>query len=158
VTLPTQPMATTAKKSGVEIRAPRAGDCSRMAELSGQLGYKATGAEIEKRLAAMQASPDCAVFVAELLGGHVAGWVGVFVYRCVEANTRAEISGLVVDEGIRSSGIGRRLMERAEEWAREKGCSAVGVRSQVFREGAHAFYERLGYKHIKTQKSFRKDL
>ena len=129
-----------------------------MAELSGQLGYKATGAEIEKRLAALRASPDYAVFVAELPDGEVAGWVGVFVYRCVEADTRAEISGLVVDERIRSSGIGRRLMERAEEWARRKGCSAVGLRSQVFREGAHAFYERLGYKHIKTQKSFRKDL
>jgi GNAT superfamily N-acetyltransferase len=129
-----------------------------MAELSGQLGYKATGTEIEKRLAAMRAAPDYAVFVAELPDGEVAGWVGVFVYRCVEADTRAEISGLVVDERIRSSGIGRRLMERAEEWARGKGCSAVGLRSQVLREGAHAFYQRLGYKHIKTQKSFRKDL
>jgi GNAT superfamily N-acetyltransferase len=128
-----------------------------MAELASQLGYKAVGENIEKRLAGLQGSPEYAVFVAELPGGEVAGWVGVFVYRCVEADARAEVNGLVVDERMRSSGIGRRLMERAEEWAREKGCSAVGLRSNVIRERAHAFYERLGYKHIKTQKSFRKD-
>ena len=151
-------MTTSAKESGLEIRTPRTGDCSRMAELAGQLGYKATGVDIEKRLAGMDASPDYAVFVAALPGGEIAGWVGVFVYRCVEADTRAEINGLVVDERMRSLGIGRRLMERAEEWAREKGCTAVGVRSQVMRERAHAFYERLGYKHIKTQKSFHKEL
>jgi len=28
----------------------------------------------------------------------------------------------------------------------------------VIRERAHAFYERQGYQHVKTQKSFRKDL
>ena len=49
-------------------------------------------------------------------------------------------------------------MQRAEEWAREKGCATVGVRSNVIRERAHAFYERIGYKHIKTQKSFHKEL
>lgn len=129
-----------------------------MAELSGQLGYTATAAEIEKRLATLGASPDYAVFVAELPGGEIAGWVGVFIYRCVEADTRAEINGLVVDERMRSLGIGRRLMEQAEEWAREKGCAAAGLRSQLMRKPAHAFYERLGYKHIKTQKTFRKDL
>jgi GNAT superfamily N-acetyltransferase len=150
-------MTTAAKESSVEIRPPRPGDYARMAELASQLGYKAVGENIEKRLAGLQGSPEYAVFVAELPGGEVAGWVGVFVYRCVEADARAEVNGLVVDERMRSSGIGRRLMERAEEWAREKGCSAVGLRSNVIRERAHAFYERLGYKHIKTQKSFRKD-
>jgi GNAT superfamily N-acetyltransferase len=151
-------MTTAAKESALEIRTPRTGDRSRMAELAGQLGYKATGADIEKRLAEMESSPDYAVFVAALPSGEIAGWVGVFVYRCVEADTRAEINGLVVDERMRSLGIGRRLVERAEEWARQKGCEMVGVRSNVIRERAHGFYERLGYEHFKTQKSFRKDL
>jgi GNAT superfamily N-acetyltransferase len=129
-----------------------------MAELSGQLGYQAAGEEIERRLSEMRRLPDYAVFVAELPNGEVAGWVGVFLYRCVEADTRAEINGLIVDERVRSSGLGRRLMRRAEEWARGKGCGAVVVRSQVVREGAHVFYERLGYKHVKTQKTFHKEL
>jgi GNAT superfamily N-acetyltransferase len=50
------------------------------------------------------------------------------------------------------------LLGRAERWAREKGCRAIGLRSNVIRDRAHVFYERHGYKHTKTQKSFRKDL
>ena len=99
-----------------------------------------------------------AVFVAVQVSGEIAGWLGVFVYRSVEADARAEISGLVVDEKVRSRGIGRRLLDRAESWAREAGCRSIGLRSNVIRDQAHEFYLRYGYRHIKTQKSFRKDL
>jgi hypothetical protein len=34
----------------------------------------------------------------------------------------------------------------------------MSVRSNVIRERAHAFYERHGYIHFKTQKAFRKPL
>ena len=67
-----------------------------------------------------------------------------------------EISGLVVDEQVRSQGIGEKLLDRAEQWAREKGCRTVGLRCNVIRDRAHAFYQRHGYQHTKTQKSFRK--
>ncbi len=151
-------MTTNAKEAAVKIRSAGPRDSARIAELAGQLGYKSGAEEIARRLAGMKESADHAVFVAETREGEIAGWIGAFVYRCVEANTRAEISGLVVDEKARSLGIGRRLLERAEEWAREKGCAAVGLRSNVIRERAHNFYLRLGYEHIKTQKSFRKTL
>lgn len=151
-------MTTTAHEPAVAIRSPEPRDYARMAELAGQLSYKSTADEIALRLSGMRGSPDHAVFVAETADGGIAGWIGVFIFRCVEANARAEISGLVVDERMRSLGIGRRLLERAEKWAREKGCAAVGLRSNVIRERAHTFYERLGYEHIKTQKSFRKVL
>jgi GNAT superfamily N-acetyltransferase len=147
------------KRSAVAVRPARAEDNARLAELAGQLGYPSLAAEIAKRLAGMEGRRDYAVFVAQLAsGGEIAGWIGVFIYRSVEADARAEISGLVVDEGVRSQGIGPRLLERAEEWARERGCAAMGVRSNVTRDRAHAFYERLGYEHHKTQKAFRKQL
>ena len=49
---------------------------------------------------------------------------------------------MVVDETVRGSGIGRCLMERAEEWTRERGYNTVQLRSNVTRAAAHAFYER----------------
>ena len=52
----------------------------------------------------------------------------------------------------------RRLMEEAEQWARDKGCRSVRLRSNVVRAEAHAFYERLGYSVFKTQKNYRKML
>jgi GNAT superfamily N-acetyltransferase len=141
-----------------EVRPARPDDFARMAELSGQFGYPSTAEEVARRLAGMQNSTEHAVFVAPLGDGEIAGWIGVFVSRSVEADARAEISGLVVDQNYRSQGIGLRLLERAEEWAREKGCRAIGLRSNVIRDRAHAFYERSGYQHVKTQKSFRKSL
>jgi GNAT superfamily N-acetyltransferase len=147
-----------ARKFTGEIREPRAEDHARLAELAGQLMYKSSADDIAKRLDGVQRSKEHAVFVAELAGGEIAGWIAVFVYRTVEADARAEVSGLVVDEHYRSQGIGLHLLARAEEWAREKGCRAIGLRSNVIRERAHAFYERQGYQHVKTQKSFRKDL
>ena len=59
------------------------------------------------------------MFVAELETGEIAGWIAVFVYRTVEADARAEVSGLVVDERFRSQRVGEHLLARAEEWARE---------------------------------------
>ncbi|HUJ32388.1 MAG TPA: GNAT family N-acetyltransferase [Candidatus Acidoferrum sp.] len=147
-----------AEKPTLMIRAPQARDYERMADLAGQLGYASEADAVAKRLGGMESSKDHAVFVAELPSGEITGWIGVFLYRCIEADARAEISGLVVDGRVRSQGIGRQLLERAEEWARDKGCAAIGLRSNVIRDRAHAFYQRLGYRHIKTQKTFRKDL
>lgn len=141
-----------------EIREARPQDFARIADLSAQLSYPSSAEHIARRLAGMQDSREHAVFVAVQESGEIAGWLGVFVYRSVEADARAEISGLVVDEKVRSRGIGRQLLVRAEIWAREAGCRSIGLRSNVIRDQAHEFYLRYGYRHIKTQKSFRKEL
>lgn len=141
-----------------EIREAQPQDYPRIAELAYQLGYPSSLEEIAKRFDGIQRSNEHAVFVAQLANGEIAGWLAVFVYRVVEADARTEISGFVVDERYRSQRVGKRLLARAESWAREKGCRAVGLRSNVIRDRAHAFYESHGYQHVKTQKSFRKDL
>ncbi|MGH9745743.1 MAG: GNAT family N-acetyltransferase [Candidatus Acidiferrales bacterium] len=151
-------MNTAARQPGVTIRPASAADYPRIAELAGQLGYPSTADDIARRLAGMNVGGEHAVFVAQMADGSIAGWIGTFVYRSVEADARVEISGLVVDERHRSQTVGRFLLERAEAWTRGKGFSATGLRSNVIRERAHAFYERQGYEHTKTQKSLRKKL
>lgn len=152
-------MSESARANAITVRLARESDAARLAELAGQLTYPSTTEQILERLSGMRASVDHDVFVAEdSADGRVRGFCGVFVNRTVEADARVEISGLVVDEAARSGGVGKRLLDRAEEWAREKGCKSIGLRSNVIRERAHAFYECHGYRVIKTQKSFRKDL
>lgn len=129
-----------------------------MAELAQQLGYASTADDIAARIALMRDSPEYGMFVAESAAGKIAGWIAMFVYRCVEAEARVEVSGLVVDSLVRSQGVGKQLLERAEQWAREKGCRTIGLRTNVIRERAHAFYERQGYTHTKTQRTYRKEL
>jgi GNAT superfamily N-acetyltransferase len=137
-------------------------DAPRMAELSGQLGYPATAAQVEQRFRQLDREARHAVFVAELAGGKdapvVIGFLHVEESHLILHDAVAEISGLVIADGYRGRGAGRLLMEQAERWARERGCQAVVLRSNVVRAGAHAFYEKLGYEAIKTQKVFRKSL
>ena len=146
------------ESSQVTIREARISDAPNLAPLAGQLGYASTPEEVAARLPEILADSEHIVFVAEQKGGQLAGYVDTFLFRTAASNVRAEIAGLVVDEASRSQSIGRMLMARAEDWAREKGCFECGLRSNVIREGAHRFYENLGYRVNKTQKSFRKKL
>jgi len=54
--------------------------------------------------------------------------------------------------------VGRLLVERGETWARERGLSTIGIRSNIIRDRAHEFYLALGYAVTKSQKVFRKAL
>jgi GNAT superfamily N-acetyltransferase len=86
------------------------------------------------------------------------GWIHVSAVNLIESDLRAEVNGLIVADSHRSLGAGAKLLVAAEDWARNCGCRAVNVRSNVVRERAHQFYERQGYEHYKTQKAFRKPL
>ena len=151
-------MAKKAEKRSVITRRARSSDARRLAELSGQLGYPTTAVEITKRMRRLKPASQNALFVAESADAGVVGWAHVSVTHLVEVGTRAELNGLIVGEGQRSLGVGARLLEAAEDWARKRGCPSMSVRSNVIRERAHKFYERRGYEHYKTQKAFRKPL
>jgi len=146
------------ESSRITIREARISDAPQLAPLAKQLGYDSTPEEVAARLPGIFADSEHIVFVAEQEAGGLAGYVDVFLFRTAASDVRAEIAGLVIKETSRSRKIGRMLMARAEDWAREKGCSECGLRSNVIREGAHRFYENLGYGVNKTQKSFRKKL
>ena len=145
-----------ASKSELKIRRAKSADTQRIAELSGQLGYPATAAQMRERLRGIKPVSQHAVLVAESAKDGVIGWVHVSREPLLEVEIRAEVNGLVVAEGQRSAGAGARLLAAVEDWARKHGCKSMSVRSNVIRDRAHAFYERNGYEHYKTQKAFRK--
>lgn len=145
-------------KCDLLIRKARPSDASHLADLSTQLGYPATPAEIRQRLRGIQRAAQQTVLVAEMKDAGVIGWLHVSRQPLLEGDVRAEVNGLVVAEGHRSLGAGARLLAAAEDWARKHGCKGMSVRSNVIRERAHQFYLRNGYEHFKTQKSFRKPL
>jgi GNAT superfamily N-acetyltransferase len=145
-------------RRAVVIRLVRSADAPRIAELSGQLGYPATTKEIAARLRKLKTAEPNALFVADSTGSGIVGWAHISVNHLVESGTRAELNTLIVAEGQRSLGAGARLLEAAEAWAKEHGCPSISVRSNILRDRAHAFYQRQGYEHYKTQKAFRKIL
>ena len=144
----------------MRIRKARRSDVERIAELSGELGYPASAAQVATRLRQLKPASKHVVFVAESpdAATGLVGWLHVSVSHLLESDIRAEVNGLIVAEGQRSAGAGAKLLDAAEEWARRHGCQGMNVRSNVIRERAHKFYERQGYEHYKTQKAFRKGL
>ncbi len=150
-------MKKPATHGELKVRRGRTEDAARIAELTGQLGYPASVAQVRARLRRIKPASEHAVFVAEH-ADLVVGWVHVSKQPLLEVEIRAEVNGLVVDEQARGRGTGAILLAHAENWARQHGCKGMSVRSNIIRERAHKFYDRNGYEHYKTQKSFRKPL
>jgi GNAT superfamily N-acetyltransferase len=151
-------VATPWESDALILRHARLEDSARIAELCGQLGYPSTREQIDRRLHQVVGHEGNAVMVAETPDGEIAAVLDIFVVWGITSDVYAELAAFVVDERFRSRGIGRQLLAYAEDWAREKGCKEIGLRSNVIRDRAHIFYESLQYRHIKTQKAFRKHL
>lgn len=151
-------MSHAVTKKAFTIRTAVLADAAKLAPLAGQLGYPSTSEQIFNRLREILQNSDHVVFVAERDRSKIVGYVEVFAFRTIASHPRVEIGGLVVDESCRSQGAGRLLMERAEDWSRARGYRESRLRSNVLREGAHRFYQNLGYRVNKTQKSFIKTL
>ncbi len=110
-----------------------------------------------ERIRRLADSTGHAVFVGCVDGGVVA-WIDVGIVAHLQSDPAAEIGGFVVASGFRSTGIGSKLLARAEQWAKERGLNRMVVRSQIKREAAHRFYIREGYERVKTSHVFAKAL
>ncbi len=150
------------------IRAPRAGDGDGLARcwLDAGAYYAAInpalfqvpqadglGQWFEERLGA--ASDNRPMLVAEK-DGQVAGYVLATIQHPSPAaprnflrkvgQVRAYVDILVVQDAYRRHGIGTRLMEAVEEWARDRGASVVLLDTYIGSDLSVPFYERrMGY-------------
>ena len=141
----------------VLVRRAQLADATRMAELSGTLGYPVSAQAMKQRLTRVLKLETHSVFVAER-NGEVVGWTHGVEQEMLELECGGEIWGLVVAENQRGRGVGRRLIEAVEKWARDRGLENMSVRSNVVRAESHPFYERIGYTRYKTQHAYRKSL
>ena len=133
-----------------EIRRAQTADAAAMARLAGELGYLMSPAEMTRRLAVLLSDERHYVVVASS-GGRLLGWMHVEHRFSLEGGDRSELMGLVVDAAARRHGIGRELVNVAEDWTLARGLSSLTVRSNVARDLSHPFYESLGYVRSKTQ-------
>jgi GNAT superfamily N-acetyltransferase len=141
----------------IRIREITPRDAPEAAVLCAELGYPVTVDALRHRIEYLMCQPDHVIFVACYLES-VVGWIDVSIAHHLCAEPRGEIAGLVVSSGIRSQGIGRLLVARAEQWALSRGLKEMLVRSRTSREDAHRFYLREGYERTKTSAVFGKHL
>jgi GNAT superfamily N-acetyltransferase len=150
-------MKTQTNRTNVKVRVAVQSDAGSIADLCIQLGYDTSKEEVEPRLKKALGDERNITCVAEV-DGKTVGWLQVAMKQTIESGEYAEITGLVVDKASRGKGIGRILVEHAEEWARKVGQQRIRVRMNVIRKDAPLFYRALGFKEIKKQSVFYKPL
>jgi N-acetylglutamate synthase-like GNAT family acetyltransferase len=140
----------------LKIRKATSLDVAAIAQLSGQLGYPVEPGMMAERLERVLQREEHVVLVAQT--AEVVGWIHAAEQEILEYGKLCEIWGLIIGGGQRGKGIGRRLIEAIEAWARNRGLGEIHVRSNVIRPESHPFYERLGFERFKTQHAYRKRL
>jgi GNAT superfamily N-acetyltransferase len=127
-----------------EIRPATPADAERIAALFTDEGYPAGPTDIVERLARFD-SPYSRVLVADH-DGEILGFVAVHALPRFEHSDRiVRVMALVVDAAVRERGIGRLLMEAAEQLGRDVGAAFAEVTAGHHRPDARRLYEELGY-------------
>jgi GNAT superfamily N-acetyltransferase len=122
-------------------------DIPALAILMNELGYTTSTEDMRMRYAALTAHADYATWVA-VIEEQVIGMIGLIRQLYYEKNGICiRIGALVINSHYRKKGIGKLLMQKAEEWATETGASQVLLNSgnREERKDAHAFYQHLGF-------------
>ena len=129
----------------LRIRPAVIADADAIGRLITALGYPTDAAAMRARLTPMLGSPGYATLLAEDERGAV-GVIGASIQHYYEKDgPHCRLLALVVADGARGHGIGGRLVEAIETWARGQGARTILVTSALHRAEAHRFYEDRGY-------------
>ena len=134
------------------IRPARPADAAALADLSTELGYPSTEAQVGDRLRLLD-DPERTLLVADAPDG-LAGFIDVHVQRVVEADPYGEVGGLVVAAPHRGTGLGAALLAAAADWSRARGLERMWIRANLAREGSHDFYAAVGCRTVKDQRVY----
>jgi GNAT superfamily N-acetyltransferase len=134
---------------GIEIRAAREGEEHDVIPLYEWLfappgSQPASWDERRAAVALRQAidSHDSAVLLADD-GGQLVGFLTAYQdMHSVRFGYRAWVEDFAVHPERRSEGIGKRLLDAAKAWAKERGATHLELDSGNDRRDAHRFYER----------------
>lgn len=127
------------------VRFAETADVDALAKLMGELGYETRVAEMQMRLETIMQDSRYRTFVA-VKDGKVCGVIGTFAHASYEYNNAGgRILALVVSDGARGCGIGKKLIAVAENDFAQRGIRRIAVYTHLRRKEAHAFYEDVGY-------------
>ena len=129
------------------------GDLDPLKNLMAELGYSVELIDLENNINTIHKNGG-EIFIAENKN-NVIGSVCVLLDARLAEGIYAEVVSLIVSESYRRKGIGKVLVEKAENWARKR-VNKIRVRANEIRKSTHSFYISQGYKEIKTQKNIHK--
>lgn len=90
--------------------------------------------------------PDSAIFIAEDETGKRAGFLHLKTQiDHFNGSKTVYISDVAVDSSFEGQGVGRVLLDKAEAWAREQGCSLLTLYVFSNNSRARKIYEKFGF-------------
>ena len=101
------------------------------------------------------------VLVAENSGEKIVGFLEAGIRPFVEdckTDRVGYLEGWFVEENYRRSGIGRKLVRAAEQWARSKDCTEMASDSEIGNDLSFKAHRNLGYEETSRLIHLRKDL
>jgi GNAT superfamily N-acetyltransferase len=136
----------------ITIRKATDKDIPRLLELYQQLAFdsdsykKAPAADCRRVLKEIEKYPNASLLVAEA-DGKVAGTTFMAILPGFAHRTApfCVVEYVVVDENVRSKGVGKALMNYCKERAKAAGCYKVILTSDKRRDRAHKFYRANGF-------------
>lgn len=129
------------------IREARMQDIDGLARLMGELGYPTDAKEMEDRMSHIFSDKAYQTYVYEE-DGKLLGMIGMILcYRFEKSERYIRVVALVVNPESRGRGIGSRLLDEAENWAKEQGANMMTLNSgnRAERNDAHQYYIRRGF-------------
>lgn len=140
----------------IQIREAQEKDALKLSELMKQLGYPISTEIILARIKLYQSNQAYFSYVAEI-NNCVIGSISVAIIDYFHREGRfARIVAMIVDEDYRKQGVGKQLIDRAEQAIKKYHCDFVELTSGMHREGlgSHNFYQKLGYIDAKDKKKY----
>jgi GNAT superfamily N-acetyltransferase len=111
--------------------------------------------KVKERIQYISENSKDIIFVCEHFN-EVIGYIHGSPYELLFSDSLINVLCFVVKEKYRNNGVGRKLIDRLECWAKDNGFSGIKLLTHPNRIHAHRFYERHGYIHTKDQKNYLK--
>lgn len=132
----------------MSIRNAKTEDGDAIIAVLDQLGYSGSGKFMQEKLQRLIDHPD-EEFVVYEEDNRVIAFMSIhFIPQIALEGDFARISYFVVDNSVRSSGVGKALEEYCTQAAKRRKCDRIEVHCHERRSDAHRFYFRQGYEEV----------